>query len=177
MARLHLLRETDLHNCYWGISTSLWFNGCPHKCLGCWNRETWDIDESLEIPNNEVIERTLKALDDPFPKDLTLLGGDPLMPNANLDDVVEIVSAIKKARPHTRVLCWTGFRIEPLIKTKKFRAALELIDVLIDGRYEQSLHVTGKKYGSSNQRIIDVKETLKIGKVVIAPENYERNKQ
>lgn len=174
MARLHLLRETDLHNCYWGISTSLWFNGCPHKCIGCWNSETWEVDKSLEIPNNEVIERTIAALDDPFPKDLTLLGGDPLMPNGNLEDVVEIVTAVKKSRPQTRVLCWTGFRIEPLLKSKKFKPALELIDILIDGRYERDLHVTGKKYGSSNQRIIDVKETLKTGEIVIAPENHTR---
>lgn len=176
MARLHLIRETDLHNCYWGISTSLWFNGCPHLCDGCWNKSTWEIDESLTIPNPEVIEMTLRALDDPISKDLTLLGGEPLMPNGNLEDTIEIVTAILNRRPQTRVLCWTGFRIEQIIKNKKFLPALNLIDILIDGRYEKDLRVTGKKYGSTNQRIIDMKETLRTGSVVIAPENYERGK-
>lgn len=174
MARLHLIRETDLHNCYWGISTSLWFNGCPHKCIGCWNEDTWEIDNSLQVPNSDVIDQTLKALDDPMPKDLTLLGGDPLMPNGNLEDVIEIVSAIKATRPQTRVLCWTGFKIEAIINNKKFKPALELIDILIDGRYEQRLHVDGKKYGSTNQRVIDMSETIRTGEIVIAPENYTR---
>lgn len=143
--------------------------------LGCWNSETWEVDTSLHIPNEEVIERTLKALDDPISKDLTLLGGDPLMPNGNLEDVIEIVSEIKSKRPQTRVLCWTGFRIEPLLKSKRFKPALELIDILIDGRYEKDLHVDGKKYGSKNQRIIDVPKTLETGEIVIAPENFKNN--
>ena len=173
MARLHLIRETDLHNCYWGISTSLWFNGCPHACVGCWNEATWEIDESLHIPNSDVIDIALKSLDDPIPKDLTLLGGEPLMPNGNLEDMIEIVSKIKEHRPHTRVLCWSGFKIEYLMKHKRFRAALDLIDILIDGRYEQNLHIDGKKYGSTNQRIIDVKNTIKTGEVTIANEEYK----
>lgn len=174
MARLHLIRETDLHNCYWGISTSLWFNGCPHRCVGCWNEETWEINNDLFIDNREVISRTLKALDNPIRKDLTLLGGEPLMPKANLDDVIEIVSEIKRVRPSTRVLCWTGFKMEYLMKHKQFVEALKLIDILIDGRFEQELRVHNKKYGSSNQRIIDVKETLATGEIVIAPENYKK---
>lgn len=173
MARLHLIRETDLHNCYWGISTSLWFNGCPHKCKGCWNTDTWEVDESLYIDNNEVVERSLKALDYPIKKDLTLLGGEPLMPNGNLEDMIEIVLKIKEKRPDTRVLCWSGFKIEYLMKHNRFSKALDLIDILIDGRYEQSLHVNSKKYGSTNQRIIDVNKTMESGIITIAPEDYK----
>lgn len=128
----------------------------------------------LEISNQAVIFNTLMALDDPFPKDLTLLGGDPLMPNGNLEDVVEIVGAIKEHRPKTRVLCWTGFKMEALLKGKRFRPALELIDILIDGRYEKDLHVVGKKYGSSNQRVIDVKKSLEKNLVILAPEEYKK---
>lgn len=173
MARLHLIRETDLHNCYWGISTSLWFNGCPHKCEGCWNKDTWEVDESLHIENDIVISQTLEFLDKPFSKDLTLLGGEPLTPHGNLEDMIEIVSAIKKARPHTRVLCWTGFEMEYLMKHERFIIALELIDILIDGRFDNRLKVNNKKYGSSNQRIIDVKQTLKNGVIALAPEDYK----
>lgn len=174
LARLHLIRETDLHNCYWGVSTSLWFNGCPHKCVGCWNEDTWEIDESLEMPNELIIQRSLEALDKPIKKDLTLLGGEPLMPKYNLDDTIEIVSAIKKARSHTRVLCWTGFTMEVMMRSKAFRPALELIDIIIDGKYMKDLHIKGKKYGSTNQRVIDVKQSLAENKVVLAPENYDK---
>lgn len=172
MARLHLIRENDLHNCYWGVSTSLWFNGCPHRCKGCWNQDTWDVDESMEIDNDSVVKTTLEYLDKNLPKDLTLLGGEPLMPNANLEDTIYIVGKIKEARPHTRVLCWTGYNIEYLLRHEEFSKALGLIDILVDGRYIESKHVTGKLYGSSNQRIIDVKKTLVTGIPVIAKEKY-----
>ena len=173
MARLHLIRETDIHNTYWGIATSLWFNGCPHRCKGCWNNDTWEIDSSLEINNRAVIAQTLMALDDPISKHLSILGGEPLMPSSNLDDFIEIVSMVKKFRPKTKVLCWTGYRMEYLLKHDKFLKALDLIDVLIDGRYDQSKSITGKKYGSTNQRVIDVQKSLYIKEVCLAPENYE----
>lgn len=172
MARLHDLKHVDLDNCYWGVSTSLWFNGCPHKCVGCWNAETWDVDETLERPNSEVIEEVLTALDEfGMAKDLTLLGGDPLSP-FNIKDVVEIVSEIKKKRPKTRVLCWTGYRWEQLVNNKFLNQALPYIDILIDGKYEKDLHIDGHKFGSTNQRVIDVQKSLTSGSKVLAPENY-----
>lgn len=172
MARLHDLKHVDLDNCYWGISTSLWFNHCPHRCVGCWNAETWDKNESLERPNKEIIEEVLFALDEfGMPKDLTLLGGDPLSP-FNIKDVVEILTAVKTARPQTRILCWTGYRWENLIRNKVLGQALPLIDILIDGKYEQKLHVENHKYGSSNQLVIDVQKSLQLGEKIIAPENY-----
>ena len=64
MARLHDLKHVDIDNCYWGMATSLWFNGCPHKCVGCYNAETWDIDDNLYIDNDSVVEETLFALDE-----------------------------------------------------------------------------------------------------------------
>lgn len=172
MARLHDLKHVDLDNCYWGVSTSLWFNHCPHRCVGCWNAETWDKDESLEKSNQEVIEEVLIALDEfGMSKDLTLLGGDPLSP-FNVKDVKEILEAIKAVRPQTRVLCWTGYRWENLVRNKILGQALPYIDILIDGKYEQGLHVDGHKFGSSNQLVIDVQKSLLTGEKVIAPENY-----
>jgi len=172
MARLHDLKHVDLDNCYWGISTSLWFNHCPHRCVGCWNAETWDKNEDLEMSNESVIEEVLLALDEfGMEKDLTLLGGDPLSP-FNVKDLVEILQGVKLKRPHTRVLCWTGYRWEQLVNNKVLGAALPYIDILIDGKYEQGLHVEGHKFGSSNQMIIDVKQSLLTGEKVIAPENY-----
>ena len=174
MARLHDLKHVDLDNCYWGVSTSLWFNGCPHRCIGCWNKNTHDVDEQLERSNEEIIEETLFALDEfGMPKDLSLLGGDPLA-HYNLNDLLEILREIKERRPDTRVLCWTGFRWEQL-QNKIYKDVLEYIDIIIDGRYEKELHVYGHKFGSSNQRVIDVKESLRLGSISIAPENYEED--
>ena len=171
MARLHDLKHVDIDNCYWGMATSLWFNGCPHKCVGCYNAETWHIDDKLDRPNQEVIDETLVALDEfGVKKDLTLLGGDPLSV-FNLADLIEILAAIKEARPETRVLCWTGYTWKQL-QNGTHRNVLKYIDILIDGRYEKDLHVEGHKFGSSNQKVIDVQESLAKGSVVYAPEDY-----
>ena len=172
MARLHFLKHVDLDNCYWGVSTSLWFNGCPHHCKGCWNAETWEIDRSLEKPNEEIIKETLFALDEfGMKKDLSLLGGDPLA-YYNLADTIEILKAIKEQRPQTRVLCWTGFSWQNICTKAMHLEALQYIDILIDGKYKKELHIEGHKYGSSNQKLVDVKESLKQNKKIVAPENY-----
>ena len=171
MARLHDLKHVDIDNCYWGMATSLWFNGCPHKCVGCYNAETWHIDDKLDRPNQEVIDETLVALDEfGVKKDLTLLGGDPLSV-FNLADLIEILVAIKEARPETRVLCWTGYTWKQL-QNGTHRNVLKYIDILIDGRYEKDLHVEGHKFGSSNQKVVDVQASLATGSVVYAPEDY-----
>jgi len=170
MARLHQLKEIDMDNGYWGFCTSLWFNGCEHRCPGCWNSETWDIDESLEKDNQEIIEETLIGLDKFFPKDLSLLGGDPLAP-ANIEDTYEILKGVLEKRPQTRVVCWTGYIYEALIKHGWADKVLPMIDILIDGRYIKQLHIEGKMYGSSNQRVIRMKDSLEKKELILEEEN------
>lgn len=164
MARLHTIRKLDIANTYWGPAVSLFFNYCPWHCKGCWNSETWELDNSLEIPNDEVVKQVIEALDaGDIKKDLTLLGGDPLA-DPNREDVQYIIREVRKARPDTRVLCWTGYTWKDC---KDFEVVKD-IDILIDGLFIEKLKVLGKKYGSSNQRIIDVQESLKTGKLVEA---------
>lgn len=105
-------------------------------------------------------------------KDLTLLGGDPLSP-FNIKDLVEILTGVKKARPKTRVLCWTGYKWEQLVNNKLLGSALPYMDILIDGKYEKDLHIEGHKFGSSNQLVIDVQKSLEAGEKILAPENYK----
>lgn len=146
---------------------SLWFNHCPFHCKGCWNEQTWQKDESLERPNQEIIEEALLALDEfGLAKDLTLLGGDPLSLE-NIQDTLEIVSTIKGLRPLTKVLCWTGYRMDVLLLSKKHQPILPYLDVLIDGRFVEEQKVENYQlFGSSNQRIIDVQQTLAVGKIM-----------
>lgn len=165
MARIHLIKHVDIENTFWGIATSVWFNGCPHRCEGCWNKETWNIDKSLNKPNQEIIEEVLFALDEYIPKDLSLLGGEPLAP-FNVKDTIEILSAIKTKRPQTRVLCWSGYTIDYLLKYR-YKDVLKYIDILIDGKFMKELKVEGKKFGSSNQRVINVQESLRKNKIIL----------
>lgn len=164
MAYLHDIKGYDQENSYEGATVSLWFNGCPHKCVGCWNDETWERDLSLEIDNDEVVRKTLELLDKDFPKNLALLGGDPLG-LMNLKDTIYILSEIKRERPTTKVVCWTGFRWEQ-IQNKTFSPVLPLLDILIDGRFDQEKRILGEKFGSSNQRVIDVKKSLSTNEII-----------
>ncbi|MBS7358737.1 MAG: radical SAM protein [Bacteroidales bacterium] len=130
--------------------------------MGCWNEETWDIDESLTIDNDEVIERTLNYLDSyGFKKDLTLLGGEPFSPY-NLQDLNYILSKIKEVRPDTRILAWSGYEFHVLKRSPRMRKVIEMVDVLICGKFinEYKCEDTTKMYGSENQYIVDVKASL-----------------
>ena len=168
MARMHDIKKDDLENTYWGVATSLWFNHCPHRCPGCWNQETWDLDEELEIDNDEVIEKTLRYLDsNGVNRSLTLLGGEPFSPY-NLDDLYYILSSIKESRPTTKILSWSGYEFFVLKKSPKFRRVLEFVDVLVCGRFLEQYKCkdTTKMYGSENQYIVDVQASLKEGETI-----------
>lgn len=168
MARLHDIKEVDLDNTYWGVATSLWFNHCPHRCVGCWNEETWDVDETLHKDNDEVIKTTLNYLDSfRMEKDLTLLGGEPFSPY-NLEDLHYILSSILKERPKTRVLSWSGYEFHVLKRSPRMRKVVEMVDILVCGKFMEEYKCTDttKMYGSENQYIVDVQESLSLGKTV-----------
>ena len=185
MAYIHAIKTYDPENALptvegrWvgGATTSLWFNGCSKMCRECHNAWMLDRQHQLAIPNYAVIEQTLAALDEFFPKHLALLGGDPLENSFsgdrldwnNASDTLEIVSAIKQARPQTKVICWTGYTWSECQSDPLIRQMLSLLDVLVDGRYNHRLHVEGRLYGSANQRVIDVPTSLNTGKVVTFP--------
>lgn len=138
MAYLHILKHYDPENAFpkvdghKGSSTvSLWFNSYPKKCDLCWNPKTWGRKRSLYRKNSEVITETLAALDEFFPKNLALLGGDPLensfedpMRN-NAADTLEILAAIKKAHPHTKIIRWAGYTWEECITNKPYIPLIE----------------------------------------------------
>ena len=166
MARIHEIRKFDIANTYWGPAVSIFFNFCPHRCPGCWNEETWKLEPSLEVPNDTIVAEVLEALDaEGIHKDLSLLGGEPLA-SKNRDHTLYILKKVLAARPETKVLCWTGYTWDQV----KDLEIMQHIDVLIDGRYKKDLRVIGKKYGSSNQRIIDVPESLRTGTLVQLPD-------
>lgn len=166
MARIHEIRKFDVVNTYWGPAVSIFFNFCPHKCKGCWNEETWKFNPDLHVPNETIVKEVIEALDaEGVHKDLSLLGGEPLA-SKNREDMLYILQKVLEARPETKVLCWTGYTWNQV----KDLEIMQYIDVLIDGRYVQELRVLGKKYGSSNQRIIDVKASLEQGDLVQLPD-------
>lgn len=155
-----------MENSYQGASVSLWFNECPHRCVGCWNSETWKRDERLHIDNNEVVDIVVASLGGAMNLNtLALLGGDPLSPK-NISDTLYILEKVLEVRPETKVICWTGFTWEQVKRNRLLSQVLPYLDILVDGRFILDKKVEGFKYGSSNQRTIDVKVSLDSDKVV-----------
>ena len=147
-----------------GVRFTLFLQGCGFRCPGCHNQETWDGNKGTLISDKTIYE-LIKA--NPLLSGVTLSGGEPFLQAFNL---IPLVTRLKQ--DGYNIWCYTGFKFEELIGTKseRFKPLLEYIDVLVDGRFElanKSLDLRFK--GSSNQRIINVSESLKQGQIILFP--------
>lgn len=145
-----------------GLRVVLWVSGCTHHCEGCQNPITWDLAGGL--PFDEAAEDELfEALQQPHYAGITFSGGDPLHP-FNRSEVFRLMKKCKDLCPEKTVWVYTGFLWEDV----KDEDAMQYVDVLADGRFVKELNDNNIPWvGSTNQRVINVPETLKTGKVVL----------
>lgn len=149
-----------------GIRVTLFVSGCRNHCKGCFQPETWDFKYGQEF-DEHTEEFIIKSLKSDYITGLTLLGGDPFEPE-NAFDLIGFLKKIKALYPHKTIWCYTGYVFENLITNPLYKQMLQLIDVLVDGKFEQELYQVGLKFkGSTNQRIIDVQKSLKQKKIVL----------
>ena len=142
-----------------GIRDVMFTAGCPHRCHGCHNPETWNINNGRDY----IIEDIIKELNTHC--DLTLSGGDPFVQAKQL---AELVLEYKKVKPNLNVWAYSGYTFEEIIADPIKLELLKQCDVLVDGKFEIDKKIRGLKFrGSSNQRIIDVQESLKTNQVVL----------
>ena len=139
-----------------GVCVSLWTQGCPHRCPGCHNPETWDFDGGYEVPD-DIRGEIVKAISaNGITRNFSILGGEPLC-EENLDFVLNIITAVRTAYPDIKIYIWSGYTYAELISqdNPKIINILKQADVLIDGRYEKDKRdVTLPLRGSSNQNVI-----------------------
>ncbi len=156
-----------------GIRAVVWTQGCTHNCLGCHNPETHDFGGGFLV-DIEDLKEEIKSLNEET--GVTLSGGDPFCQMAECREIAKFCHECG-----LNVWCYTGYTYERLMamsnKNKDVLPFLEEIDVLVDGPFilqEKSFDV--KFRGSKNQRVIDVKESLKNNKVVeVKKYQYEEN--
>ena len=140
-----------------GVCVSLYMQGCPHKCKGCFNPETWNFEGGQPIPT-DIRGQIIKAIcANGIIRNFSVLGGEPLCPE-NIDEVDKIITGIRTAFPQIKIFVWTGYTLEELYKQNnhnKINNILSQINVLIDGPYiEEEKDITLKLRGSKNQRIL-----------------------
>ncbi len=141
-----------------GLRAVLWTQGCSHNCKGCHNPETHDFNKGVLVEVDEV-KQLIKDLT--LQDGITFSGGDPFF---QPEPCIEIAKFAKEEG--LNVWAYTGFLFEDLIKNEKMREFLNYIDVLVDGKFELDNKSLNLKFrGSTNQRIINVPRSLKMGKV------------
>ena len=165
-----------------GLRVILWLSGCSHHCYNCQNPQTWNPDSG--IPFDESAKQEIfNELSKDYISGITFSGGDPLY-EYNLDEVLKLVKQIRISFPEKSIWLYTGYNFDLLnskyneYKYTPFAAnadewltrweIISNVDVLIDGEYiDEQRDITLKWRGSSNQRIIDVKKTLRENRVVL----------
>lgn len=142
-----------------GVNVSFWVQGCPHRCKGCHNPETWNFEEGKEFTNKTLSCLISGLTANNVYRNLSILGGEPLcLENLSLVDL--IVSTVKQKLPKTKIYLWTGYTYEQLLKKEEplLQKILKDIDLLIDGPFiQEQRDITLPLRGSKNQRIWNLK--------------------
>lgn len=143
-----------------GIRMTVFGQGCPHRCEGCHNPETWDFEGGTPMEEAKILE-IVKS--NPLVRGVTFSGGEPF---AQAEGFAVLAKSLKEHG--YEVASYSGYTFEALYDgSEAQKELLGHIDVLIDGRYVAEKRNLGLSYrGSSNQRIIDVKASLKEGRTV-----------
>ena len=139
-----------------GFCVSLYVQGCPHHCPGCFNPETWDFAGGTLFTDNVAQEIWEALTANNIQRKLCILGGEPLAPRNRLDLAWFIIQTRLKF-PDIKIYIWTGYLIEDLIAEDDLNLIniLHQIDYLIDGPFiESERDITLKMRGSKNQRIL-----------------------
>ena len=137
-----------------GVCVSFWTQGCPHKCPGCHNPETWDFEGGYEDEDYSLLTLILKLINkNGVQRNLSILGGEPLCKD-NIKFVEVLIKKAKEQYPNIKIFLWTGYSIDK-IKSKEMDTILALTDVIVDGPFVLSKRdLTLKLRGSSNQRVL-----------------------
>ncbi len=159
--RYHKIRKMDIADGP-GVRVSIFLQGCTFNCKNCFNPETHDFKGGEEF-TDETIKEVLDLCDKEFINGLSILGGEPMHP-LNIKGTIKLAKAFKERYPDKTIWSWSGFLIDNIVD----KEVLNYLDVLVDGQYVDELHNPTLKWcGSENQRVIDVKKTLKKGEVVL----------
>ncbi len=136
-----------------GIRFSIYLAGCTHHCPGCHNPESWNPKAGTPLTREKIEEFITEINSNPLLNGVTFSGGDPMF---NPQEFIPLLREVKQ-RTGLNIWCYTGYTYEQLLADEERRAALNYIDVLVDGRFVQELYQPTLDFrGSTNQRILTI---------------------
>lgn len=145
-----------------GVRYTVYLQGCKHNCNGCHNPETHDFNGGVLMNTQDIVSDFSKYK---WFDGITLSGGDPFFQPVAAKELADKTHELNKT-----VWCYTGYTIEQIMNTgtEEMKSLLNSIDILVDGKFDLSKKTLNKRFiGSSNQRIIDVKQTMSTGNIVL----------
>lgn len=151
-----------------GIRYVIFTQGCPHRCSGCHNPETHAFDGGKEADVEEILR---KIRENPLASGVTFSGGEPFV---QAEALLPIAEAVKEMGKH--LMIYTGYLYEELLQREDagVQKLLEIADVLVDGPFVlEERDLTLQYRGSRNQRVMDLKKTREMGKIVLYRSEYE----
>lgn len=175
------IRELDISNGE-GVGVALFVQGCPFNphCHNCFNPDTWDFNGGKEW-TPEVEDKLIELANRPYIKRLSILGGEPLA-DENLDGVLHLVNRFRLSFQNKTIWIYSGYTwnqiMNPVVTSDfnperdevihKRQEIVKQCTVMVDGRYIDSQRdITLKWRGSSNQRVIDIQQSLQKGEIVL----------
>ena len=155
-----------------GVRVSLFVSGCTHRCKGCFNAEAWDFSYGQEF-TTATEQEILEALAPSYIAGLSLLGGEPFEP-VNQKTLITLLRKVRAMYPQKTIWCYSGYLFDSDLRPggkahcEVTDEMLSMLDVLVDGVFvEEKKELKLQFRGSSNQRIIDVPNSLKADKTVL----------
>ncbi|BDF04958.1 anaerobic ribonucleoside-triphosphate reductase activating protein [[Clostridium] hylemonae] len=159
--RYHNITKDDMLNGD-GLRVVLWVSGCSHGCKGCHNQVTWNPDDGL-LFDEDARQEIYAELEKDYVNGVTFSGGDPLH-EANIKEITDLAREVKEKYPDKTIWLYTGSVWDEIKDLDVF----DYVDVLVDGEFvEEKKDSTLHWKGSSNQMVIDVKNTKKTGEIVL----------
>jgi anaerobic ribonucleoside-triphosphate reductase activating protein len=146
-----------------GIRFVVFTQGCRHNCPGCHNPHTHSFEGGSLVDVDDILKQ-MKT--NPLLDGITLSGGEPFEQAKALGVLAEKAKALGY-----NVMTYTGYTFDYITQNKNkidgWDKLISETDILVDGRFELAKKNLLLKFrGSENQRIINVRQSLKAGEAV-----------